>query len=638
MSGNRGRPGGRPKNPRGSVLRFMVLLRREWPRLAVVAALDLVSVLFTAIGPLLLGEAINIIYYGTISRAVPGAQTQAQAIAMLRAHGEGRLADIIALNKIVPGAGVNIPRLGHVLALAIIVYVLATAFNSGQGYLMSGIALRTVYRLRQSAEEKLGRMPLRSFDSRSHGDILSRITNDIDNINTTLQQGLNQLISAILLIAGLLTVMILVSPLLTAVTLLTVPLTVVVTILVAHWSRPRFAAQWRRTGRLNGLVEETDTGHMLVLASGQDQHMTEEFDRQNKHLYEASFRAQVSSVIGPAVQLMGNFNYVLIAAIGGYQVATAALSLGSVQAFIQYTRRLTIPMSQIASLVNQFESGLASAERMFEFLDAPEEVAIEAGPDPVSASGVRVANDAAHRIQFEHVCFRYDADTPLIEDFTLEAAPGHTVAIVGPTGAGKTTVVNLLMRFYEIDSGRILLDGVDYRDLSRDQARSRFGMVLQDAWLFSGTVRENIAYGKEGASEEQIVEAAKAADVDTFVRVLPHGYDTVLDSDGSSLSSGQKQLLTIARVFLADPGVLILDEATSNVDARTETEIQDAMTRVRAGRTSFVIAHRLSTIRDADTIVVLDDGQIVEQGSHEELLLRGGFYHRLYNDQFAETS
>ncbi len=633
---------GAPGDGRATLRRLAARLRPEWSRLAVVTVLGVISVGLLVIGPRILGTAINILFDGLISRQLPAGQTKAQALAGLRAHGHGQVADMLAPMSITPGVGVNLTRLGQVLGLAALIYVLSGGFNWAQGFIMAGVTQRTVYGLRQSVEEKLARLPLRYFDRHSHGDLLSRVTNDIDNLTTTLQQGLSQLLTSVLMVLGVLGMMFWISPLLAVIALVIIPMAVVVTFLIARRAKPRFAAQWKRTGQLNGLVEETHTGHALVLAFGQRGRTLEEFDRQNGQLYEASFRAQfLSEVIAPAVEFLGNLNYVIVAVLGGFLVVTGMLSPGDVVAFIQYSRQFTAPISLIANQMNLFQSGLASAGRVFDFLDAPEDAAARTDPgtDPgggaVTGAATAESVPIARWVRLERVSFRYHLDTPLIEDFTLDVAPGQTVAIVGPTGAGKTTVVNLLMRFYEIDGGRILLDGADYRDLSRDQVRGCFGMVLQDTWLFAGTIRDNIAYGREGASDEEIVAAAGAAHVDHFVRTLPDGYATVLDGDASSLSSGQKQLLTIARAFLANPGILILDEATSNVDTRTEMHIQDAMTRLRAGRTSFVIAHRLSTIQAADTIVVMDAGRIIEQGSHQELLCRQSFYWALYNSQFA---
>jgi ABC-type multidrug transport system fused ATPase/permease subunit len=616
------------------VPRLIALLRPERFRLMGVAALTVLSIGFLVIGPSLLGRATDIIFTGVVGAHLRPGETKAQAIAGLRAHGQGHLADMLAGMDVHPGVGVDLHRLGQVLGLVALVYVLSAVFNWIQARILTGVAQRTMYRLRRATQEKLTRLPLRYFDSHPHGDILSRVVNDIDNVDTTLQEGLSQLPTSVLAVLATLGIMFWISPLLATVSLVTVPVVVTVTVLIARRSKAEFTAQWDQTGRLTSVVEETCAGHALVLAYGQRQSMAQEFGRRNNRLLQAGFRAQfLSGAIFPAVVFVGNLNYVVVAALGGFQVATGVISLGAVQAFIQYSQRFTSPVIQIAGQMNVLQSGIVSAGRVFELLDAPEEPlrsALPAGPVPGTAG--------ARRVRLEGVSFRYEPDSPLIEDFTLEAAPGQTVAIVGPTGAGKTTVVNLLVRFYEIDGGRILLDGIDYRDLSRDQVRRCFGMVLQDTWLFHGTIRDNIAYGREGARDDEILAAARAAHVDDFVRALPDGYDTVLGGDASSISSGQKQLLTIARAFLADPGILILDEATSHVDTRTEAMIQAAMARLQSGRTSFVIAHRLSTIHAADTIVVMDAGRVVEQGAHQELLDRRGFYHDLYNSQFAETS
>jgi ATP-binding cassette subfamily B multidrug efflux pump len=645
-----GPPAEHGKDLRGTLRKLLARLRPYRLKLVTAAGLGVISVAFLVTGPKILGSATNVLFNGIVGKRLPAGMTKEQAEALLRAHGQGQLAQMLSGMNVTPGAGVDLAHFGWILGLAALVYVLGAAFTWGQGYIMAGITQRAMYGLRREVEEKLARLPLRYFDSHPHGDILSRVSNDIDNLTTTLQQGFSQLLTSVLTIIGVLGMMFWISPLLAAISLVTIPLAVVVTLVIARRSQTQFADQWDRTGTLNGLVEETHTGHGLVLAFGRRKAMIEEFGRQNGRLYEASFRAQfLSGVIQPAVQFLGNLNYVVIAVLGGWRVASGAISLGDVQAFVQYSRQFTMPISQIAGQMNMLQSGLASAERVFEFLAAQEEdEAAAPGAAPpgtilaaAAAAAVPVAAAAparaAGRVQLEHVSFRYDPDTPLIEDFTLTAEPGQTIAIVGPTGAGKTTVVNLLMRFYEIGSGHILLGGTDYRDLTRDQVRRCFGMVLQDTWLFAGTIADNIGYGRDGATGAEIVAAAQAAYVDHFVRTLPDGYATRLDEDASNISAGQRQLLTIARAFLADPAILILDEATSNVDTRTEVLIQEAMTRLRRGRTSFVIAHRLSTIRNADTIVVMDAGHIVEQGSHEDLLRRHGFYYALYNSQFTEA-
>jgi ATP-binding cassette, subfamily B, multidrug efflux pump len=631
-----GAPAERARDLRGTLRRLLARLRPERVRLAVVLILGVTSVGFLVTGPRILGDATNVLFNGIVSKQLPAGVTKQQAVALLRAHGQGQLADMISGMNITPGAGVDLTHLGQVLGLVALVYLAGAAFGWGQTYIMAGVTQRTMYGLRREVEEKLARLPLRYFDSHPHGDILSRVTNDIDNLTTTLQQGLSQLLTSVLTIIGVMSMMLWISPLLAAVSVVMIPLALLVTFLIARRSQVQFAAQWDQTGSLNGLVEETHTGHALVQVYGRRRPAIEQFGRQNQNLYQASFRAQfLSGVIQPSIQFLANLNYVAIAVIGGYWVASGKMSLGDVTAFIQYSRQFTMPITQIASQMNMLQSGLASAERVFEFLDAPEEAPERAaqGRVVIPARPAQVAG----RVTLEHVSFRYEPDKPLIEDFSLTAEPGQTIAIVGPTGAGKTTVVNLLMRFYEIDSGRITLDGTDYRELTRGQVRRCFGMVLQDTWLFAGTIGENIGYGMQGATREQITAAAQAACADHFIRTLPDGYDTLLDEDASNISAGQKQLLTIARAFLANPAILILDEATSNVDTRTEILIQDAMAQLRQGRTSFVIAHRLSTIRNADTIIVMDAGHIIEQGSHDDLLARHGFYYDLYNSQFTQA-
>jgi len=614
----------------GKTLRQLLgRLRPELPLIIAATVVGVGSVAFAVIGPKIIGDATDVIFNGIIGKLLPAGITKAQAVAALNAQGKGQLAQMLSGMNVTPGKGIDFTQLAMILLLAAGVYLASSVFSWALGYIMAGVAQRTVYGLRRDVEEKLSRLPLKYFDSHPHGDILSRVTNDIDNVATTLQQGMSQILTSVLTVLGVLGMMFFISPLLAVISLVTVPLTVVVTLLIARRSQVQFAAQWKWTGTLNGHVEEMHTGHVLVQVFGRTVRAQEQFDAENRRLYEASFKAQfLSGIIQPATQFLANLNYVAIAVIGGYRVASGTMSLGDVQAFIQYSRQFTMPLMQIAGQMNLLQSGLASAERVFELLASDEEVADRAGVEIGEVTG---------QVSMESVSFRYEPDKPLIEDFNLEVQPGQTIAIVGPTGAGKTTIVNLLMRFYDIDSGHIRLHGVDTKKLPRDEVRRAFGMVLQDTWLFAGTIHDNIAYGKEGATNEEIVAAAQAAHVDAFVRTLPHGYDTVLDEEASDLSSGQRQLLTIARAFLADPSILILDEATSNVDTRTEVLIQAAMARLRHGRTSFVIAHRLSTIRNADTIVVMDGGRIVEQGSHAELLRREGFYYRLYNSQFTDA-
>jgi ATP-binding cassette subfamily B protein len=636
-----GRPGGmmgmgmslppaKPRDFRGSFERLLGTLRPEAALIAGVVLLAIVSVAFTVVGPKILGDATNTIFEGAISRTLPAGTTQEQVIAGLRASGQDQLADLLSTLHLTPGVGIDFGALGGVVVLLIGLYVVSSIFGWMQGYMMAGVTQRTVYRLRADVDRKLGRLPLRYFDGHPRGDLLSRVTNDIDNIGQSLQQSLTQLITSLLTIVGVLILMLIISPLLAVISLLAVPASLVVTVLVIRRSQNLFAAQWASTGALNGHVEEMHTGHAIVKAFGRQRQAVATFDEENQRLYQASYRAQfISGIIQPAMNFISNLNYVAIAVIGGLRVAAGQLSLGDVVAFIQYSRQFTFPIIQTASIVNVLQSAVASAERVFELLDEAEEI-----PDPVDPA---VLDRAAGAVAFDDVSFRYEPERPLIDDLDLRVEAGRTVAIVGPTGAGKTTLVNLLMRFYEIDGGRITVDGIDIRDLARDDLRRQFGMVLQDTWLFHGTIRENIAYGRPDADDPSILAAAEAAHVDHFVRTLPDGYDTVIDDDATNLSAGEKQLLTIARAFLADPPILILDEATSSVDTRTEVLIQRAMTGLMHGRTTFVIAHRLSTIRDADTILVMDRGHIVEQGDHEALLERRGFYYELYSSQFVEA-
>lgn len=620
-------PAEKASNFKASARRLLGTLQPERLWLALVLVFAVASVALSVIGPRLLGEGTNLIFAGIVSKQLPAGVSKEQVIAGLRASGENSKADMLGAMNLTPGVGIDFAALSSVLLWALALYVLASAFGWMQAYVLNGVVQRTVYRLRQRIEAKIHRLPLRYFDSIQRGELLSRVTNDVDNISQSLQQSISQVVSSLLTVLGVLVMMFLLSPLLALIALVTIPLTLGTTLLIAKRSQKLFVAQWKNTGELNGQIEETYTGHALVKVFGRQNEVQEKFRAKNTELYQASFGAQfVSGLIMPAMTFIGNLVYVGIAVVGGLQVAAGSMQLGDVQAFIQYSRQFTMPLAQLGSMANMLQSGVASAERVFDLLDEEEE-----SPEPAPSG----APAGRGRLVFENVSFRYSPDKPLITDLSLVAEPGQSIAIVGPTGAGKTTLVNLMMRFYELDSGRITLDGVDIASISRQELRSRMGMVLQDTWLFGGTIRDNIAYGRPLASEAEIMEAAQATYVDRFVRSLPEGYDTVLDDEGGNVSAGEKQLLTIARAFLSRPSVLILDEATSSVDTRTEVLVQKAMNALRSDRTSFVIAHRLSTIRDADLILVMEDGQIVEQGNHAELLSAGGAYARLYEAQFA---
>jgi ATP-binding cassette subfamily B protein len=612
-----------------SAKRLVRLMAPERTKANLVVLLAVVSVGLMSIGPRILGRATDLIFAGLIGRDVLGSgATQEQAIDALRAQGETQQADMLESMKLTDG--VDFSAVADVLLLVLAIYVAASVLAWLGGYLLNDVVQGTVLRMRSEVEDKVHRLPLGYFDKQPRGELLSRVTNDIDNVSQ-MQQTMSQLLTSLLTVVAVLVMMFSISPLLAMVALVSVPISMFVTGAVMKRSQGMFIQQWRRTGTLNAHIEETFSGHSIVKVFGRQAEAERVFAQQNDELYEASYGAQfVSGLIMPIMMFVGNLNYVVIAVLGGLRVASGTMSLGDVQAFIQYSRQFTQPLTQVASMINLLQSGVASAERVFELLDADEEPVEETGR---SAS----AEDAHGEVRFEDVSFSYDPERPLIEHLTLTAEPGSTVAIVGPTGAGKTTMVNLVMRFYDPQSGRILIDGVDIASIPRGALRSRIGMVLQDTWLFAGTIRDNIAYGRPGATEEQILEAARATFVDRFVHSLPDGYDTVIDEDGSNLSAGERQLVTIARAFLSDPALLILDEATSSVDTRTELLLQQAMAALRSDRTSFVIAHRLSTIRDADLILVMEDGSIVEQGSHEQLLAIGGAYARLYRSQFESA-
>lgn len=590
-----------------------------------------VSVGLSVVGPKILGEATDLVFAGIVGRQMEPGASKEQVLQAMRERGDGQVADMLRSTDFTPGEGIDFGAVGHVLLIALVVFVAAGLLMLVATRLVNRVVNRTMFRMREDVQTKLSRLPLSYFDKRQRGEVLSRATNDIDNIGQTLNQSMGQLINSILTIIGVLAMMFWVSWLLALVALVTVPLSFVIATRVGKRSQPHFVQQWRSTGKLNAHVEEMYTGHTLVKVFGRQDESAQQFAEQNEALYEAGFKAQFNSgVMQPLMMFVSNLNYVLVAVVGGLRVASGTLSIGDVQAFIQYSRQFSMPLTQVASMANLVQSGVASAERIFELLDAEEQ---EADPMP----GERPA-ELRGRVALEGVSFRYDPEKPLIEDLSLKVEPGHTVAIVGPTGAGKTTLVNLLMRFYDVSGGRITLDGVDIARMSRDELRAGIGMVLQDTWLFGGTIAENIAYGaSRQVTRGEIEEAARAAHADRFIRTLPDGYDTVIDDEGSGVSAGEKQLITIARAFLSDPVILVLDEATSSVDTRTEVLIQKAMAKLAHGRTSFVIAHRLSTIRDADTILVMENGSIVEQGSHGDLLAADGAYARLYKAQFAQA-
>ncbi|ALV35851.1 ABC transporter ATP-binding protein [Streptomyces sp. CdTB01] len=631
MMGQGGGPDSRSMDFKVSGRRLIAQFKPE--RLTIYALLCcvVVSVGLNVIGPKILGRATDLVFAGIVGRQMPAGATKEQVLDSIRARGQGQIADMLRSTDFTPGQGIDFDAVGRVLLLAFGTFLVAGVLMAVATRLVNRTVNRTMYRLRENVQTKLSRLPLSYFDKRQRGEVLSRATNDIDNIGQTLQQSMGQLINSLLTIIGVLAVMFWVSWLLALVALVTVPLSFVVATRVGKRSQPHFVQQWRSTGKLNAHIEEMYTGHTLVKVFGRQDESAQQFAEQNEALYEAGFKAQFNSgIMQPLMMFVSNLNYVLVAVVGGLRVASGALSIGDVQAFIQYSRQFSMPLTQVASMANLVQSGVASAERIFELLDAEEQEA-----DPVESAR---PEELRGLVELQNISFRYDPEKPLIEDLSLKAEPGHTVAIVGPTGAGKTTLVNLLMRFYDVSGGRITLDGVDIAAMSRDELRARIGMVLQDTWLFGGTIADNIAYGaSREVTRGEIEEAARAAHADRFIRTLPDGYDTVIDDEGSGVSAGEKQLITIARAFLSDPVILVLDEATSSVDTRTEVLIQKAMAKLAHGRTSFVIAHRLSTIRDADTILVMENGSIVEQGSHTDLLEADGAYARLYKAQFAQA-
>jgi ATP-binding cassette subfamily B multidrug efflux pump len=612
-----------------SLKRLLGHLRPERATMIIVIALAVVGILMSVVGPKILGRGTDVIFTGVIGQHLPAGVSKQQVVAGLQASGHTTFAALVARLNVAPGQGIEFARLARILALALCLYIVSASVLWLQGYLLNGAVQRSIYAIRNEVEAKVHRLPLSYLDKMARGELLSRVTSDIDNVSQALQQTLSQVLTSLLTVVGVTVMMFVVSPLLAVIALVTIPISIVVTGTIAKRSQKQFVNQWKNTGQLNAQIEEAFSGHNLVKVYGRRSEVEAKFAQKNQELFIASFGGQfISGLIMPAMMFIGNLNYGVIAVVGGLRVATGAMNLGDVQAFIQYSRMFTQPLSQLAAMANLLQSGVASAERVFELLDASEEPADTAG----------VLQPTRGRVQFENVSFAYERDKPLITNLSLIAEPGHTVAIVGPTGAGKTTLVNLIMRFYELNAGCITLDGVDICKVPRSVLRANIGMVLQDTWLFHGTIRDNIAYGRPTATEAEIHAAAKATYVDRFVHSLPKGYDTVIDEEGSNISAGEKQLLTIARAFLANPALLILDEATSSVDTRTEVLVQHAMATLRSDRTSFVIAHRLSTVRDADVILMMENGAIVEHGRHTELLAARGRYYALYNSQFLAAT
>ena len=624
----------RSRDFKASAIRLVKMLIPQRGPTAAVILLGVCGIAIGVIGPRILGHATDLLFNGVIGRQLPAGLTKEQAIAAARARGDNTFADLLSGMNVIPGRGVDFGAVGRTLLLALGLYLVAALLIWLQARLLNVVVQRTMVALRSDIEDKLHRLPLSYFDTRQRGEVLSRVTSDIDNISTSVSMTISQLLTSLLTVLAVLVMMLTISPLLTLLTVVTLPLSLFVIREIARRSQRLFVAQWANTGRLNAHIEETYSGFTLVKTFGHREHAQDQFREFNGDVYHSSFGAQFfSGLVGPATTFIGNLSYVAVAVVGGIQVATGQITLGSIQAFIQYVRQFNQPLTQVAGMYNMLQSGVASAERVFDLLDAEEEA-----PDPPgrtfltgrefagNSTGTERSRGLSGRVEFENINFAYHPGTPVIEDLSLVAEPGSTVAIVGPTGAGKTTLVNLLMRFYDVDSGRILVDGVDIATVSRESLRSRIGMVLQDTWLFGGTIYDNIAYGRPDAHEDEVIEAARAAYVDRFVHTLPDGYETWVSDDGGNISAGEKQLITIARAFLARPQLLVLDEATSSVDTRTELHIQHAMVELRRDRTSFIIAHRLSTIRDADQILVMEQGRIVERGSHAELLARHGEY------------